>query len=419
MIIGLMVASVMVVYSSTGSLAYKEHSGNTSYFLIKQLLLIFGCFVVMLTLQSLHYKYFLSFAFVVLVMSFVFLLWLQYAGITLNSAIRWIRIPIVGLTFQPSEMAKLGVILYLARVISFYQTEKYCDDHVLYKVALFIAPVVFLIFLENFSTSFLLGVVCLLMLFIGRLKLKTIGMIVGSAIVVLALMLLLAFTVPKIGEIGRIATVKNRIIEFFCPELSSSDDSYQSDQAKIAVAKGGLVGVGPGNSTQRNFLPHPYSDFIYAIIIEEYGLIGAGIVMLLYLIILYRVGVIVRRCTRIFPALLVAGMGLSIVLQALINMGVCVGLLPVTGQPLPLVSMGGTSLLFTSAAFGMILSVSYTFSEEGERDAREKLKRESEQEMKQSGMDPEATGRDTDPSGDASGIDEDVWQESREAWNTI
>ena len=169
-------------------------------------------------------------------------------------------------------------------------------------------------------------------------------------------------------------TVKSRIEHFVNPSETDSDDSYQSDQAKIAVAKGGLMGLGPGNSVQRNFLPHPYSDFIFAIIVEEYGLVGAGIVMLLYLIILYRVGVIVRRCTRMFPAILVAGLGLCIVFQALINMGVCVGLFPVTGQPLPLVSMGGTSLLFTSASFGMILSVSHTFSEEGEREEKEKLK---------------------------------------------
>nr|WP_286164652.1 FtsW/RodA/SpoVE family cell cycle protein [Odoribacter sp. OF09-27XD] len=148
--------------------------------------------------------------------------------------------------------------------------------------------------------------------------------------------------------------------------FSGGEESFQAQQSKIAVARGGMLGVGPGNSVQRNFLPHPYSDFIFAIIIEEYGLVGGGVILLLFLIILYRIGVIVRRCTRTFPALLVTGLGLMIVLQAFVNMGVCVGLFPVTGQPLPLVSMGGTSLLFTSAAFGMILSVSHTFPEHGE-----------------------------------------------------
>lgn len=154
-------------------------------------------------------------------------------------------------------------------------------------------------------------------------------------------------------------------IEGYCL-FSGGEESFQAQQSKIAVARGGMLGVGPGNSVQRNFLPHPYSDFIFAIIIEEYGLVGGGVILLLFLIILYRIGVIVRRCTRTFPALLVTGLGLMIVLQAFVNMGVCVGLFPVTGQPLPLVSMGGTSLLFTSAAFGMILSVSHTFPEHGE-----------------------------------------------------
>lgn len=377
-IIGLMLASVMVVYSSTGSLAYRVRSGNTSYFLIKQVILMSGCLVVILTLQSIHYKYFLSFAKIVLGMSFIFLLWAKFAGTTLNDAGRWVTIPGIGFTFQPSEMAKLGVIMYCARVIAFYQNERCCDDEALKKILFVAGPVIFLIFLDNFSTSLLMGLVCLAMLFVGRLRLKLIAMSVGALVATIVVLSVLAFTVPKVAEIGRIATVKSRIVNFFNPESVNSDDSYQSDQAKIAVAKGGLVGLGPGNSVQRNFLPHPYSDFIFAIIIEEYGLLGAGVVMLLYLIILYRIGVIVRRCTRTFPAILVTGLGLSIVFQALVNMGVCVGLMPVTGQPLPLMSMGGTSLIFTSAAFGMILSVSHTFSEEGEREEREKQRMKSE-----------------------------------------
>lgn len=181
----------------------------------------------------------------------------------------------------------------------------------------------------------------------------------------------------------------NRITDFAKGGEDGDGYSYQSVQARIAVAKGGLMGSGPGNSTQRNFLPHPYSDFIYAIVIEEYGLGGGAFIMLLYAVILFRVGVIGRKSMRkevlndrgmpdIFPALLVVGLGLTIVLQAMINMGVCVGLLPVTGQTLPLVSMGGTSLLFTSAAFGVILSIAHTFSPEGEKEESERLKMKSE-----------------------------------------
>lgn len=335
--------------------------------------------IVILTLQSFHYKYFLSFAKIVLGMSFIFLLWAKFAGTTLNDAGRWVTIPGIGFTFQPSEMAKLGIIMYCARSVAFEQTDEGCNNNVLMRM-LFVVPVLFMIFMENFSTSVLLGAVCLVMLFVGRLYWRTYAKLIGGIFLLGALMIAVVFIVPEkyLKSAGRLLTVKSRIEHFVNPSETDSDDSYQSDQAKIAVAKGGLVGLGPGNSVQRNFLPHPYSDFIFAIIVEEYGLGGAGVVMLLYLIILYRVGVIVRRCTRMFPAILVAGLGLCIVFQALINMGVCVGLFPVTGQPLPLVSMGGTSLLFTSAAFGMILSVSHTFSEEGEREEKEKLKMATE-----------------------------------------
>ena len=337
-VIGLMLASLIVVYSSTGSLAFRVRGGNTSYYLIKQLFLMFGCMVVILTLQSFHYKYFLSFAKIVLGMSLIFLLWAKFAGTTLNDAGRWVTIPGIGFTFQPSEMAKLGIIMYCARAIAFEQTEECCSNNVLWRMTL-VVPVLFLIFMENFSTSALLGGVCLVMLFVGRLYWKTYAKLIGVIVGLMILMLAVVFIVPEkhLKSAGRLLTVKSRIEHFVNPSETDSDDSYQSDQAKIAVAKGGLMGLGPGNSVQRNFLPHPYSDFIFAIIVEEYGLVGAGIVMLLYLIILYRVGVIVRRCTRMFPAILVAGLGLCIVFQALINMGVCVGLFPVYGGYLSVV----------------------------------------------------------------------------------
>lgn len=377
-IIMLMIASVMVVYSSTGRLAYRVHDGNTAYYLMKQLMLIAGCFLVMLGLQSMHYKWFLTFAKIVLGMSFIFLLWAKFAGTNLNDASRWVTIPLIGFTFQPSELAKLAIIMYTARTISFYQNERSCDDEALKNILIFVGPSILLIFLDNFSTSLLVGLICMTMLFVGRLRLRLMLVTLGALFGVVAVILILAFTVPQFEKIGRVATIKGRVTAFFAGG-GNEDYSYQSDQAKIAVAKGGIVGQGPGNSDQRNFLPHPYSDFIFAIIIEEYGLFGGGVIMLLYLIILYRIGVIVRRCTRTFPALLVIGLGLSIVFQAFVNMGVCVGLFPVTGQPLPLVSMGGTSLLFTSAAFGMILSVSHTFSEEGELP-EEPVRQESENE---------------------------------------
>ena len=379
-IIGLAIASLLVVYSSTGSLAYRVHDGDTTAFLIKQIFLLFGCFIVLIVMQSVHYKYFLGFATILLALSLFFLVLAQFMGPKLNDTNRWLTI--FGISFQPSELAKLGVILYTARAIAFEQTDTGCDNRVLYRMIL-VLPVLGLIFLENFSTFALLLGVCVVMLFVGRLPWRTFGKLIGVGVLLVGLLLAVLYIVPekKLENMGRLLTIKHRVENFVNPEAADNDDSYQSDQAKIAVARGGLIGVGPGNSTQRNFLPHPYSDFIFAIIVEEYGLGGAAVVMLLYLIILYRVGVIVRRCTRTFPAILVTGLGLCIVFQALINMGVCVGLFPVTGQPLPLVSMGGTSLIFTSAMFGMILSVSHTFSEEGEREEKARARQRKREEM--------------------------------------
>lgn len=372
-VIALMLISLLVVYSSTGSLAFRVRGGDTTHYLLKQLALLVGCYGILVIVQSIHYKYLLSFASWILLLAFGLLILAKVMGNTLNDTERWINI--FGISFQPSEVAKLAVIIFVSRAIAFEQTENGCDNNVLLRI-LWILPLIFLIFMENFSTSVLLGGVCLFMLFVGRLSIRTFGRIIGGLVLAGGLFVAVLFIVPEkqLAKVGRLLTIKHRLEAFFMPSKADKDDSYQSDQAKIAVARGGLFKIAPGTSVQRNFLPHPYSDFIFAIIIEEYGLGGAGIVMLLYLIILYRVGVIVRRCTRMFPAMLVTGLGMCMVLQALINMGVCVGLFPVTGQPLPLVSMGGTSLWFTSAAFGMILSVSHTFSEEGEREAKEKLK---------------------------------------------
>ena len=218
------------------------------------------------------------------------------------------------------------------------------------------------------------------MLVVARLRWKLLGKIVLIGVLIGGLGGGALLSIPQdslekmasgVPMLKRLPTARSRIVSFFSNKEGNDDHLFQSNQAKIAVAKGGLMGRGPGNGMARNVLPHSYSDFAYAIIIEEYGLVGGGFVMLLYLIILFRIGVIVRRCTRIYPALLVTGLGLTIVLQGMVNMGVCVGLFPVTGQTLPLVSMGGTSLLFTSAAFGMILSVARSFSEEGEVEEEE------------------------------------------------
>lgn len=385
-IIMLMIASVMVVYSSTGRLAYHEQGGNTLHYLLKQLVLLVGCFVVMFSVQSIHYKYFYKYAGWLLAISVIFLAIAAFGGKNVNGAGRWIPLPFVGLTFQPSELTKIAIVMYTSKILADFQTERCCDDMALQKFLLFVGPVLFIIFLDNFSTSALIGTVCFILFIIARMRWKLLAITFGTAFSAIALILLLGFYVPQVKEWGRVGTMVGRITNFTKGGEEGDDYSYQSDQAKIAVARGGIVGSGPGNSTQRNFLPFPYSDFIYAIVIEEYGLGGGGFIMLLYIVILFRVGVIGRKSMKeellndrgmvdIFPALLCAGLGLTIVLQAMINMGVCVGALPVTGQTLPLVSMGGTSLLFTSASFGIILSISHTFSPEGRM---EKAKEQAE-----------------------------------------
>ncbi len=366
MVILLMLMSLLVIYSSTGRLAYNEQGGNTFFYLVKQLFFVFAGLVILLIFQRVEYTNYLRYANVLLGISFCLLLYARFAGAHFNGAGRWIRIPLIGFTFQPSEFAKISVVIYMAKQIAFAQEERWCNARVV-KDCWPVAFLLVVIFWDNFSTFALVTAVCILMLFVGRVQWKTLLKLVGGLVFLSALFLGIIMLVPEkyLKGVGRVETVKGRIVDF----VSGSDDvkgySFQSIHARIAIANGGLIGKGPGNSVQRNFLPHPYSDFIYAIVIEEYGLLfGGGGIILIYLIILYRVGVIVRRSTRVFPAMLVLGLGFTILLQAMIHMGVCVGLLPVTGQTLPVVSMGGTSLFFTCVSFGIILSVSRSFSKE-------------------------------------------------------
>ncbi|WP_346728154.1 FtsW/RodA/SpoVE family cell cycle protein [Marinifilum caeruleilacunae] len=361
----LSLVSLLVVYSSTGTLAYKVRGGNTSYFLIKQLVLLGGCFFIMYIVHAMPHRYYSSFANIVLIISIGMLILAKLIGTNLNDASRWITIPGIGFNFQPSELAKLALILHVSRTLSRFQGKLGCSKDAFIRLIVPIGVVCLLIFLDDFSTSVLLGGICYILMFIGRVAYKY---LLGSIAAVLLVLVLLIALAPVIPSLGRVQTVRSRIENFFNEERSiNNNQNYQVEQAKIAVVSGGIFGKMPGNSTQRNFLPHPYSDFIYAIILEEMGWIGGFGILALYLFLLYRAGIIVRKCSRTFPAFLVIGLTLSIVFQALTNMAVSVNLIPVTGQPLPLVSMGGTSLIFTSAAFGMILSVSNWANEEEKR----------------------------------------------------
>lgn len=385
-IIVLMLISLLVIFSSTGRLAYNEQGGNTWYYFLRQLGLCVSGLVVMWGMKFFSWRWLYQNVGVLLLVSAGLVALAAFGGENINGAGRWIRIPIIGITFQPSEMAKIAIVLYAAKLLSDFQEENKCSSQVL---KYFWAPLVVigLIFLDNFSTSALVGVVCLVMCWIARVRWQLLAKWLGIGVGALVLLILLGIAFPKIQEAGRVGTIINRLVAWVDKDRESEEGknyNYQSDQAHIAVAKGGMTGCGPGNSTQRNFLPHPYSDFIYAIIMEEYGLMGGFVILFLYSVILFRVGVIARRIMKagqvnprggpeIFPALMVFGLGFSIVLQALFHMGVNVGALPVTGQTLPLVSMGGTSLWFVCASLGIILNTAYSFSSEG---LEEEVKRE-------------------------------------------
>ncbi len=351
-IIALSIFSLLAVYSSTGSLAYKYQGGDTSYYVIKHaILLLFGLVIIFIT-HKIHFKYFSRLSQVLLVIATFLLVLTLFIGISINSATRWLVIPGIGLTFQTSDFAKLALIMYLARMLSLKQNIIKDFNRAFIPVLIPVLVTCMLILPYNLSTSIILFVSSFILMFIGRISFRylfTFGAIVA---VITGIFVILAISNKWEGRAG---TWRNRIESFVNRD---SNEHYQVDQSKIAIVSGGLIKVRPGKSVQRNFLPLPYSDFIYAIIIEEYGLAGGIIIMFLYLYLLFRAGVIIRKSTRTFPAFLAMGLTILIVVQAMVNMAVAVNILPVTGQPLPMISMGGTSMIFTCIAFGIILSVS-------------------------------------------------------------
>jgi cell division protein FtsW len=335
--------SVAAVYSATGTLAYKRDVEVEQY-LINHSLLMFLSLGAMWVAHRVDYRYYSRLSRFALILSVPLLLYAFFFGTNLNEASRWIEIPLINKTFQPSDLAKLALIANLAAMLSKRQ-QNITDKELLTPVLFWIGLICGLIALSNFSTAGLLFATCLLLMFIGRVPVKYLFLL----ILVGAIGGGLAFAFGQRG-----GTLLSRIESYTSP----GEISYQTEQSYIAIATGGIAGKGPGNSDSRNLLPHPYSDFIYAIIIEEYGLFGGVLVIFLYLALLYRGMKAVSQSERAFGGLLSAGLAFALVLQAFVNMGVAVGILPVTGQPLPMISMGGTSLLFNGLALGIILSVS-------------------------------------------------------------
>lgn len=362
----LSIISIAVVYSAIGSLAHMRQGGNTEYYLIKHSLLVFIGLVLMWLAHKVNYKYYSSLSKLALYISLPLLLLTFLIGSNVNDAQgRWLSI--FGLSFQPSDFAKLALITRLASMLARRQANIDDFKESFIPIVLWSGGICGVIALSNLSTAVMLFATCLLIMFIGRVPVKFIGMLILTGVVCVTIGLWAG---------SRLETMKKRIETFLSPD----EISFQAKQGYIAMASGGITGAGPGQSIHADFLPHAYSDFIYAVIIEEYGLIGGIVVLILYLALLYRGMLIVARSDRAFGGLLSAGLTFALVIQAMINMGVAVGLGPVTGQPLPLLSMGGTSMLFTGISLGIILSVSRGDISENENEIRNGIRNTASEE---------------------------------------
>ena len=340
----LAIISILVVYSATGALAYRNME-STEHYLFKHMSLVALSLGAMWVAHKIDYRYYSRLSKIGLWLSVPLLLYAWKAGVNLNDASRWITIPIIDQVFQPSDLAKLSLIAAMASMLAKRQQNIEDFKEVVIPMVLWSGVICGLIAMADLSTAVLLFATAMLLMFIGRVPVRYLVMLVAVGVVAGAIAL-------SVGQ--RASTAKSRITAFF----NEKELPFQAEQARIAIAGGGLFGKGPGRSDQRNFLPHPYSDFVYAIIIEEYGLVGGVLVLFLYLALLYRGMKTVASSERAFGGLLSAGLSFALVLQAMINMGVVVGLGPITGLPLPFLSMGGTSLLFTGISLGIILSVS-------------------------------------------------------------
>jgi cell division protein FtsW len=382
----LAVVSLLVVYSSTGLLAYKMYKGNTEIYLFKQFAFILVGIGIIYFAHQVNYTIYSRVATILFMVSIPLLMYTLFFGVKLNEGSRWIRLPIINLTFQTSDLAKLALCMYLSRTLSKKQD---CIKDFRKGFIPVITPVIIVCLLiapANLSTALLTGATSLMLLFIGRVSARHLLLTVAVAAIPVVLLIAVAVirhkangnTTEKPKTEGRsrlfvrVDTWISRVETFVYGGKEDNDDNnYQTNQAKIAIAKGGILGLGPGNSQQRNFLPHPYSDFIYAIIIEEYGLAGGLFIVFIYLIFLLRSIRIFQRCPFAFGAFLALGLSFTLVIQALANMAVNVNLFPVTGVTLPLVSMGGSSFLFTCLAIGIILSVARNAETREAEDATE------------------------------------------------
>jgi cell division protein FtsW len=363
----LALTSLLVVYSATGSLAYKMYKGNTEVYLFRQLSFIVLGFTLIYFLHRVNYTLYSRVSLILYLISVPLLVYTLFFGAEINEGSRWIKLPVINMTFQTSDFARLALFMYLSRQLSRKQEviKDFRKGFIPVIVPIIITCV--LIMPANLSNALLTGATAMLLLFIGRVSVKHIFLVICIALIPIAIIVSVAVTTYKkdaeknsvagnLQSVGRFTTWVKRVQDFIYTK--DSEVPYQVQQANIAIANGGMLfGLGPGNSRQRNFLPQAYNDFIYDIIIEEYGLLGGAFVIFIYLVFLFRCIRIFRKCPYAFGAFLALGLSFTLVIQAVANMAVNVNLVPVTGVTLPLISMGGSSFLFTCAAIGIVLSV--------------------------------------------------------------
>ena len=351
--------SLLIVYSATGALAFRQAGGNTFYFLIRQIVFLgLGFAIIVVMVKVVPVKLYSILARILVIFSIFLLLvalGLKFAGKAGDSSGRTLNLGFI--SFQPAEIAKLAVIMYTAKILGIEQGSEEGLKKAFWKILVVAGIICGLIMISNFSTAALLFLTVISMMFVGRIPFRHLALVVAAGIAMLVSIYFLADHLENLP--ARFQTFRGRIERFIHGDPAAETGITQADYAKLAIYEGGIFGKLPGNSDVANYMAAAYNDFIYAIIIEEYGLIGGILLMGLYMILFFRGIMIVKRTNRTFPAFLVTGLTLLLVYQAMVNMGVSSGVLPVTGQPLPWVSMGGTSLLFTSVAFGCILSVSY------------------------------------------------------------
>ena len=350
----LSIFSMLAVYSSTGTLAYKFQHGNTEYYIFKHLFILCLGFALMYACHKVNYTFYARMAEVLYWGSVCLLMYTLLFGINLNEANRWATIPVLNVSFQSSDVAKLALIILVAKLLTKKQDTILNFKETFIPILIRIGIIVALILPNNLSTAGLIFMTSIILIYVGGVKLKYLFYLSGAGLLGFAMFIMVVHFLPNNNK-SRVGTWQNRIETFIGGKGS---DNFQSDQAKIAISSGGIFGKMPGNGTQKNFLPHPYSDFIFAIIIEEFGLVGGFFMLSLYVILFTRGYRLVMKFPHTFGALLAIGLSFNLTFQALINMLVAVDLMPVTGQPLPLVSMGGTSIWFTCISIGIILSVS-------------------------------------------------------------